>query len=156
MASLARALAERDWVLRSGGSPGADMAFETGCDLARGKKEIYLPWCGFNNSASKLFDTPPEAKRIATRYHPGLQTRSLGIQQLRARNVCQVWGRSLDTPSDVVIAWTNHGKPSGGTGTALRITEEYRIPTINLGSAEYAGMEYSGILRHVVTLAASC
>ena len=139
-------------MLRSGGSPGADTAFETGCDLAGGKKEIYLPWRCFNDSASPLFDTPCEAKRIATRYHPGLGRRSPKVQQLRARNVCQVLGQSLNAPSDLVIAWTEAGKASGGTATVLHIAEEYGIPAINLGSADYADAGYPAILKIVLSV----
>lgn len=31
-----------DWILRSGGAIGADLAFELGCNEEGGKKEIYL------------------------------------------------------------------------------------------------------------------
>ena len=43
-------LAELGFTLRSGAAPGADAAFEEGCDRVDGKKEIYLPWKGFQNS----------------------------------------------------------------------------------------------------------
>lgn len=42
-------LAQRGYVLRSGGAEGADKAFEAGCDAAHGNKKIYIPWSGFNN-----------------------------------------------------------------------------------------------------------
>lgn len=150
--SLGRELAERGWLLRSGGSPGADTAFERGCDEARGRKEIFLPWRGFNASESPLFDTPVEALDIADRYHPRLRSRSWQTQQLRARNVCQVLGRWLDKPSDLVLAWTKDGLLTGGTATALHIAGERGIPVINLGDAEYASLAGDNLLSRVLAL----
>jgi hypothetical protein len=148
--SLGRELAEHGWLLRSGGSPGADTAFEQGCDEAHGRKEIFLPWRGFNNSESPLFDTPAEALNIAARYHPRLRSSSWQTQQLRARNVCQVLGRSLDTPSDLVLAWTEDGLVAGGTATVLHIAAERGIPVINLGDAEYAGLAGDELLSRLL------
>ncbi len=150
MTFLGRELAERDWLLRSGGSPGADMAFETGCDLAGGRKEIYLPWRRFNDSDSPLFTAPNEALAIARQFHPGLNRRNPGVQKLRTRNVCQILGPSLDDPSDLVIAWTEGGLVSGGTATVLQIAEERQIPAINLGESAWARRDRDIILERVL------
>lgn len=56
MTTVAKALTERGWVLRSGGADGADSAFEEGALNAANSQhppelpdiEIYLPWPGFN------------------------------------------------------------------------------------------------------------
>jgi len=152
MRSLGRGLAGRGWLLRSGASPGADTAFEQGCDEGHGRKEIFLPWRGFNGSDSPLYETPAEALRIASRYHPGLVGRSRRIQQLRARNICQLLGPSLDHSSDIVIAWTEHGQPSGGTATVLHMTADRGIPTINIGAPEYAGTAYAELLLRVLAV----
>ena len=48
MGEIGRNLAIDGYVLRSGGASGADTAFEQGCDLHEGMKEIYLPWKGFS------------------------------------------------------------------------------------------------------------
>jgi hypothetical protein len=136
-------------LLRSGGSPGEDTAFENGCDLAGGRKEIYLPWRGFNRSNSPLFNTPAEAMTIALRVHPGLRARSWRVCKLRARNVCQLLGNSLNEPSDVVIAWTEGGVTSGGSATVLQLAEERGIPVINLGAQEYSGADSDTILARI-------
>jgi hypothetical protein len=47
MTRYANRLQELNWVLRSGGVNGADIAFEHG---AVAKKEIFLPWSTFNSS----------------------------------------------------------------------------------------------------------
>ena len=152
MTFLGKALAERNGLLRSGGSPGADTAFEKGCDLAGGRKEIFLPWRGFNGSDSPLFNTPAEAMEMAFRIHPGLDRRHWKVKKLRARNVCQILGPSLNDPSDLVIAWTESGLPSGGTATVLRIAEERGIPAINLGQREFSGLTGEAILDRALDL----
>ena len=77
-------LAEQGWILRSGGPPGSDSAFETGCHDAHGLKEIYLPWKGFNGYSSPRFLNVPyagaadqnvdaatrRAIEFAVRFHP--------------------------------------------------------------------------------------
>jgi predicted Rossmann fold nucleotide-binding protein DprA/Smf involved in DNA uptake len=42
MTQLGYSLAKKDFILRSGGANGADLAFENGCDKANGKKEIII------------------------------------------------------------------------------------------------------------------
>ena len=49
---VANYLGERDFILRSGGANGADLAFEKGCQ--NDQKEIYIPWKNFNDSDSKF------------------------------------------------------------------------------------------------------
>jgi hypothetical protein len=153
MTLLGRTLAERNWVLRSGGSPGADVAFESGCDQADGRKEIYLPWRGFNGSDSPLFNPPAGAMEIAYRIHPGLIRRNRMVKKLRARNICQILGYSLNEPSDVVIAWTEGGERVGGTATVLQMAEERGIATMNLGEPEFASLASEVLLARVLTLA---
>ncbi|KOC58542.1 RlpA-like protein [Habropoda laboriosa] len=80
-----------------------------------------------------------DAKRIASKaciswrflrqnYHRALHT----------RNVFQVLGYGLDTPSEFLVCWTPDGaeaetsKKTGGTGTAIRVANTYGIPVFNL------------------------
>lgn len=37
-------------------------------------------------------------------------------------------GAMLDTPSEFILCWTEHGSGKGGTGQALRIAATYNIP----------------------------
>ncbi len=57
MTDAMRAFAQRGWVLRSGGAPGADQACEAGYSEHRSLTEIFLPWKGFEGSKSRLY--PP-------------------------------------------------------------------------------------------------
>lgn len=149
MVLLGRELARRGWLLRSGGSPGADTAFEKGCDLGGGAKEIYLPWRGFNGSDSPLFETPAAAAELARKIHPGLNRRSASMQKLRARNVCQILGASLNEPSHLVIAWTENAVPSGGSATVLRIAKERVIPVLNLADPAWSSADEANLLKRV-------
>lgn len=150
MRQLGQELSGRGWLLRSGGSPGADSAFEQGCDAGHGAKEIFLPWPGFNGSDSDLSEIPPEAFAIASRIHPSLPSRSWPIRRLRSRNVCQILGPRLDDPSDLVIAWTEGGELSGGSATVLQIAGERGIPVINLGARDYANAAFEQLLATVL------
>lgn len=150
MVLLGCELARRGWLLRSGGSPGADTAFETGCDLGGGAKEIFLPWRGFNGSDSPLFETPPPAMGLARKIHPGLNRSGGSVQRLRARNVCQILGASLSEPSHLVIAWTENAVPSRGSATVLRIAEERKIPVLNLAETAYCGRDEKTALKRVL------
>ena len=134
--SLAKWLAEEGHVLRSGGAGGADSAFEIGCDVGNGEKEIYLPWYKFNNNVSKFILSPEhdiKAFEIAKKFHPAWDKLSDGGKKLQARNSFQVLGNTLDTPSDFIICWTKGGQGNGGTGQALRIAKAYNIPIFDCG-----------------------
>ena len=131
--SIGQYLTTKDFVLRSGAADGADSAFEQGCNHVNGKKEIYLPWKGFNCSTSDLVVTNPEAFEIAKHYHPYWENLKDGAKKLQARNSHQVLGLDLHTPSDFIICYTPNGQGSGGTGQALRIAKDYHIPIFDAG-----------------------
>lgn len=135
---IAEHLAKNDWVLRSGAAPGADSYFELGCDKANGKKEIYLPWRDFNGSKSSLFEAPSkEAYNIAESIHPNWSACSYGAKKLHARNIYQILGKDLKTPSALVVCWTKEGRELGGTRTALILAKQYKIKIINLAVEEF-------------------
>ena len=130
-------LAKMGLILRSGHAEGADTAFECGCDRAPfGRKEVYLPWKGFNGSDSTLYNIPDEAFRIADKYHPYFGNLKPAAQKLIARDCLQVLGPDLKTPVNFVICWTENGEMKGGTAQALKIAEAYRIPVFNFGDPE--------------------
>lgn len=132
--NIAKYLATKDFILRSGAADGADSAFEKGCDIVNGPKEIYLPWRGFNNSKSQLIVEDVDAFEIARKYHPYWTNLKAGAKKLQARNSHQVLGLDLHTPSEFIICYTENGKREGGTGQALRIAEDYHIPIFDVGA----------------------
>lgn len=142
MASIAEILAAKSVTLRSGGADGADLAFERGCDRLKGAKEIYLPWKGFNDSTSDLYNVDdPEAIKLAGEvYGPSWKYMKWYTKKFMTRNVFQVIGTDLNTKSMCVICWTPDGctsgetrsKKSGGTGQAIQLAAMRDIPVYNL------------------------
>lgn len=133
MTLIAKYLAEKEIVLRSGGAKGADSYFEIGCDLSNGKKEIYLPWREFNNNSSLLYPPSNECLEMAKKYHPAWDRLSQGAQKLQSRNCNQILGKDLKTPSHFVLCWTKNGSGGGGTGQAIRIAKDYNVPVFDMG-----------------------
>lgn len=134
--SIAKWCGENNFILRSGGANGADSSFEYGCDLVNGKKEIYLPWNGFNDHYTGIvldeYNTKPF--EIAKQFHPYWNNLKQGGRKLMARNSYQVLGKDLNTPSNFIVCYTENGSAKGGTGQAIRIAKYYNIPVFDAGS----------------------
>lgn len=137
MAEIAERLASYDWLLRSGGADGADLAFEAGCDKVGGLKEIFLPWQGFNKSSSTLHAPSQDALILASTIHPAWDRLSYGGRKLHGRNCHQVLGEDLNDPIDLLVCWTPKGKDTGGTATAIKIARMYKIKIINLAVEDF-------------------
>lgn len=157
-------LALEGWVGRSGGAPpkagfvSADQCFQKGAQKAQGSFVVYLPKSSFYGQTSKTpccvvpKETFPEAwaeaSQIAQAFHPNWQALIHGkypdLANLMIRNVFQVLGDDLKTPSRFVLCyakgsqWEGVGKDAhivnvqGGTGQAVRIANHYGIPVYNI------------------------
>ena len=140
---FAEYLAKKDWILRSGGAEGADSAFEEGCDLAKGKKEIFLPWPGFNGNKSTFSQIPLAAFKTAAFVWQkrGRQWESTkpAVQKFMARNAMQILGINMIVPVDFVVCWTPGGKLTGGTAQALKHASILGIPIFNIGKFATTG-----------------
>lgn len=135
-------LALDGWVGRSGGADGADSALEMALLKLPNNMEVYLPWNNFNGrkangthliDASKL-PTYNDAMLIAEHTHPAWEKCSRGARSLHARNVYQVLGRDLQTPSNILICWaipTTTGV-KGGTNTAVQLAKQHGCRVINI------------------------
>lgn len=128
MQKIAKWLAERDYILRSGAAQGADTAFENGAGM---KKEIFTA-----NSPIH-----PLAFETVDKYHPMPSALSGYVRKLMARNAMQIYGANMDTPVGFVICWTPDGangttvpttRQSGGTGQTIRIAAAAGIEVFNL------------------------
>lgn len=147
MRRIGRHFAASGTMLRSGGSPGADTAFEEGC--GGGPKEIYLPWPGFNGNASLLALDGAWYNRIATSeawqaLRKELRSESPPVEldalpretRLRyARDIPQVLGGDLASPSDLVLCWTPPVDQPEGTRIALYVARHFGMPIVNLNDA---------------------
>ena len=133
-------LAQTGFVLRSGGAQGADSAFEEGCNVASGAKEIWLPWNGYDGRYEQRYLPSPKAYELAATLHPVWDQLSPGARSLHARNTHQVLGEDLRTPSLFTVCWTPDGAESlerlssrtGGTSTAIKLSILNKIPVFNI------------------------
>jgi hypothetical protein len=132
MKLLASQLEERGWWLRSGGAGGADESFADGVEE---KAEIWLPWEGFVKTPNPLHtyriisSDDEESFQSISKYHPRPKSLSKSGESLMARNYRQVIG---NPNSDFIICWTPNGEICGGTGQALRIAKDKKIPIFNM------------------------
>ena len=136
MTKMAGWLATTGWHLASGGAAGADSAFAGGAP--GGQRTLYLPWRGYNGHAGPDCRTltPDEldgCMAVAARLHPAWNRCSPAVRKLHARNAA-ILGVTLGRPVDALVAWTPRAEIAGGTGMALRIAAEHRIPVLNLGA----------------------
>lgn len=138
---IATFLAKEGYTLRSGGAEGADAAFEVGADVVDCTlKEIYIPWDGFQNrneGSGSVFIRGgcSKALDIVSKVHPAWEKLSRGARALHARNVYQVLGKDLNTPSSFLICYApelSNGQVKGGTNTAVQIARQNNIQVLNL------------------------
>lgn len=104
-------------------------------------KEIFVPWDGFEDHTMRE-PWPDEAYTLAMGRYGAKRWKNLsqGIQKLQARNMQQILGAKLDSPSKFVLCWTQDGAESydkvslltGGTGTAIWVASQKGIPVINM------------------------
>lgn len=140
MVEIGAAYGRRGWTLRSGGAPGADTAFEAGCDQVGGLKEIFLPTQGFNGRSAEVrgpgrfvhAGVDQTAVELAKQYHPAWNRVGSRGRMNHARNGYQALGRDLASPVELVICWTLGGSGRGGTGQAIRICRSRSIPVFDL------------------------
>lgn len=145
---IGKILGQRGFTLRSGRALGADMAFETGCDKGFGKKEIFLPWRGFNKAHYQEQGTPDSivwasvgknAYKMAEKFHPFFGGLSGAAISLMGRNTYQIFGECDEhepNPSAFVICYTPEGSGRGGTGQAIRMAKRLGIPVFDAGRYE--------------------
>jgi len=127
-------------ICNTGAALGADQAFANGANKVRGPIELSLPWGNYeaawvatlhNKNITVFHDkTHTKAAESVHKYHPGAARLTQGAFKLHARNYLIIEGCSL------IICWTPEGKISGGTGQALRLSQDMGIPVMNLGDPE--------------------
>lgn len=144
-------LAKKGYILRSGGAKGSDSAFQTGVlsycatlplDDFTSRAYIYTPWVGFLNGLPSIdlikYKVPvftEKHKQLVTEIHPAPGSLTLSTLKLHMRNLNQVMGDNLDSPSKFLICCSdpsNDGLVSGGTRTAVVYAKMNNIPVYNL------------------------
>lgn len=81
---------------------------------------------------------------ILRRVHPNFSNLRESTLKLHRRNVLQILGQDLATPSHFVLCYTRDGAETftsfetGGTGTVIRLANHYNIPVFNLRNKNWA------------------
>jgi len=137
------------FIVRSGAAGGADATVNEAyllCDAdVVTEPEVYVPWKGFgedirNGITYSIQGNNNAARTIAQSIHPAWDKCSIGTRSLHTRNVCQILGSDLNTPSTVVLYWCPErgGKPTGGTATAVNLARKYGIKTVNMLHSDWS------------------
>lgn len=157
MCAFAIEMRERGFRLRSGGADGADLAFESGAGVS---KEIYLPFSKFNGSDSKLDKIPERCFEIASNVHPAWGACNDFAAKAHSRNVMQVFGADIESPTEFVVCWTKDGAidaassvNSGGTRTAIVLAEMADILVLNMARSDHLALVKAAISEECLDLA---
>lgn len=147
MREAGKHLCNNGWIFRSGAAQGADQGFQDGVEAAPAFNmvgmEIYLPWNGFQNYRhgagffdAKRFTNHKQAEAIVSQIHPAWDRLTNGPRLLHTRNVYQVLGQDLNSPSRFLICYAepvgNRGQVKGGTNTAVQLALLNNVPVFNL------------------------
>jgi hypothetical protein len=125
-------LASEKYTLRSGASEGFEYTIESGCNKAKGAKEIWLPWFKYEDHSSKLRWEQNGWDFISKR-KKDWDTLKLTHKIYLARIPHQLLGLNLDEPSKFMLTWSYQGKGAHIFEEALKIAKEYKIPVFDLG-----------------------
>lgn len=148
MKQIGYRMAELGYIGRSGAAEGADTAFYEGWGEHKLQSHShtpfveYLPWKGFNgkyNVVAPLLENYEQAEEIASKVHPVWERLSRGAKALHARNVYQVLGDDLSTPSNVLFCYAEPTKigVKGGTNTAVQLAIQNGVKWYNLYLPEH-------------------
>lgn len=144
MQEIGRKMADRGYIGRSGGADGADSAFQEGAKLSgQSLFDVYLPWGKSGHDKNIIMINPQkfsnyqQAVQLASQVHPAWDRCSDAAKKLHSRNVYQILGNDLNTPSKVCILYAEptgglDTRVKGGTNTALQLALQNNVPTYNL------------------------
>ena len=144
MTKIGRVCTKKDLTLRSGGAVGADQAFERGCDLESGQKEVWTPKSQYVVEHEWAIE---KAKAVCWEYP--LHKMKPYTRSLIIRNMYQIFGDDEENlkPVKFVVFYCvgdplMRGKESGGTRYTVRAAHNYNIPHFNLRTCQINFAEY--------------
>jgi hypothetical protein len=153
MTKLATSLEDNGYILRSGRARGADISFEIGVRSMYNKRIYTNSYSdngviGIRSLSQDIIDSCIE---LVAKVHSNFSSLAKNEYNLllHARNVLQVLGDDLKTRSKFTVCWTNGGQTIGGTATAIRISQMFDIPVINMGVPGYRDDD---LLDYLLTL----
>lgn len=142
--NIAVALSQQGYTLRSGRAETMDYAFQRGAEYDRPnnpRTEIYVPNDRFNlcfgnkNAINPArFQNYADAEDICSTIHPVFNHLRGFAREAHIRNVYQVLGKDLNSPSEFLICWAppKGNGVSGGTATAWNLATKLGLPCYNL------------------------
>lgn len=136
LAEIAEDLEQLNFVLRTGGSLGADEAFMDGV-IEDSNIELFLPYQGYNDYESKYHKPNAGSYEAAFLNHPSWSECSTEQRKLHGRTSFIVLGHDLRTPSEFILCWTKGGKGNNYVNQAIRVADNNLIPVFDFG----AGMD---------------
>lgn len=159
MVEISRLLERKfSYTLRSGGAVGSDTAFEQGVIQY---KEIFYTY-GYRVNGERVIQYDQQDWDFATKmfklYHPSKgNIKNAGVKNLLIRNTFQIFGVGIDSERvDFVLCYTPDGSDgsstsdnTGGTGQALRIAHDYKIPVYNL--KHFIGLTAKEIVDFIIS-----
>ena len=149
IAQLAQYLESKGFTIRVGG----DGPVEDAAEMATHKKEVLLPWRGFNDKESPTTFPIERAFHIAKMFHPTWDHMKKGVQSILAKNARLVMGNKMMSPATLLLCWTEDGaedrrEVTMKTGLAahpIRIAAGSGVRIFNLGRPDAESR-----LRHFV------
>lgn len=168
MTAFAQAMAAKGAILRSGAAPGPDTWFEEG--VPPHLRRIYVPNASFGKRKRDEIIVPKEvnlmrwmkACSIAESLHPLGRHMTQEVRDLMGRNVFQVLGDDLKTPSQFLvcdapdIVYDDAGRVvdvDGGTGMAVRLAALHNVPVYHLAVPAHRARMEGFIAQHQAWLA---
>lgn len=133
---ISRRACELGYILRTGDAIGMDRGFREGV-IDTSLKHVYsakkLPWA-IHGPSCELWD---EAIAIVSAIHPAWHKCDPYTRMLHGRNVFQVIGEDLNTPSELYVCYapplgTDRKAVSGGTNTSYQVARDWGIPIFNI------------------------
>lgn len=133
--SVVRRLNQLGFTARTGGFEGVEETVEK----AAAKKEVHLPWRGFNDKESKFTWTKERATSVARMFQPGFDALKKPVQTFLAKNARLILGDSMASPALFLIVWTEDGcntskrrnAQTGFSGHPIAIASALGIPIYN-------------------------
>lgn len=147
---LGKVLALKGFIGRSGKAEGMDEAFMKGFGAAGvGRFVNYLPYPSFRESLNcpvgciDISHYPVNVWKEAVLisrdvYGKGWFEITPGARDLHTRNVFQVLGDDLQTPSEFVLYWAEpkgRNAVKGGTNTAFQVAKMFNVKRFNVSNS---------------------
>ena len=138
-------LAHAGWLYRGGYEEPGLIHMDIGVMMANGKREIFIPWQGFNTGMHKrngvlvchCLPNHIQAIEYAQQAYPTFKQEMDSIQMYWVRNMYLLLGEKLDTPADVVIYY-QEGDTTSKTGSEYLVgaAQSIGIPCFNIENQE--------------------